>query len=275
MKRLLVLDQPASGGPLAQPNAATAAAQPSTAAFWPPSAARCAHFGAGSQLLSSVDRERRRRLSSRVQPPDNHDRRSRRKSGSRRRGHHGAHETLDGIKHPPLQYPDLSDELVRLRPLADTDADALVKACADPLIPKFTYWPNALSKEDARERVHHAEEWRTAGTRLELAVADTASDALIGFIGLAPAWQERRASVFYWTAPWARERGVARRALKLLVHWAFDELSIERLELEADADNIASQRVAEAVGFERERVLRAHRLRADGRCDSIIYSLAA
>jgi RimJ/RimL family protein N-acetyltransferase len=206
---------------------------------------------------------------------NNHDRRSRRKSGSRRRGHHGAHETLDGIKHPPLQYPDLSDELVRLRPLADTDADALVKACADPLIPKFTYWPNALSKEDARERVHHAEEWRTAGTRLELAVADTASDALIGFIGLAPAWQERRASVFYWTAPWARERGVARRALKLLVHWAFDELSIERLELEADADNIASQRVAEAVGFERERVLRAHRLRADGRCDSIIYSLAA
>jgi RimJ/RimL family protein N-acetyltransferase len=61
----------------------------------------------------------------------------------------------------------------------------------------------------------------------------------------------------------------------LLVQWTVNELGIERLELETDADNLGSQRVAEAAGFEREGVLRAHRLREDGRCDSIIYGRLA
>jgi RimJ/RimL family protein N-acetyltransferase len=170
-----------------------------------------------------------------------------------------------------LPYPRASDAVVRLRPLVLGDADALVRAVADPLIPRFTFWPGSLSVDAARARVRRAEQGRVAGRRLELAVADAESDALLGFIGLEPDWPDRRATVFYWTAPWARGCGVARRALGMLADWAFGELALERLELETDADNVASQRVAEAAGFEREGVLRGRRLRPDGRCDSIAY----
>lgn len=53
-----------------------------------------------------------------------------------------------------------------------------------------------------------------------------------------------------------------------------DELELQRLELITDPDNIASQRVAEHVGFRREGVLRSHLAQRDGRRrDSLIFSL--
>lgn len=182
-------------------------------------------------------------------------------------------EPLGGVDRLPLPYPSVSDGVVRLRPLAEDDVDALVRAVADPLIPRFTFWPGSLSRDEATARVRRAEACRMTGTRLEVAIADVNGDELLGFIGFQPEWRERRGTVFYWTVAWARSRGVARRALSLLAHWAFEELPVDRLELEVDADNIASQRVAEAAGFQREGLLRARRLRPDGRCDSIFYGL--
>ena len=49
----------------------------------------------------------------------------------------------------------------------------------------------------------------------------------------------------YGVAERARRRGIATRATRLLVGWAFDALGLERVELLAEVDNVASQRVAE------------------------------
>ena len=55
---------------------------------------------------------------------------------------------------------------------------------------------------------------------------------------------------------------------------ALEELELQRLELVTDPDNVASQRVAEKVGFQREGVLRAHLRHPDGRIrDSVMFSL--
>jgi RimJ/RimL family protein N-acetyltransferase len=172
-----------------------------------------------------------------------------------------------------LPIPRLADAVVRLRPWRGEDVHALCEAVRDPAIPRHTHWPPDLTADEARERMARSERRRLAGERIELAVADPGSDKLIGFVGMQPEWDERRAHLFYWTASSARDRGVARHAVVLLSTWGFDELGIERLQLEADADNIASQRVAEACGFRREGVLRAHRRRDDGRCDSVIFGL--
>jgi RimJ/RimL family protein N-acetyltransferase len=72
----------------------------------------------------------------------------------------------------------------------------------------------------------------------------------------------------------ARGRGVCTRALRLLSRHALDHLGLQRLQLVADPDNVASQRVAEKAGFRREGVLRAHLRHPDGRIrDSVMFSL--
>lgn len=77
-----------------------------------------------------------------------------------------------------------------------------------------------------------------------------------------------RASIGYWIAAPARGRGICTRALRLLSRHALAEL---QLRLITDPDNVASHRVAEKVGFQREGASRApptRRIR-----DSVMFSL--
>jgi RimJ/RimL family protein N-acetyltransferase len=81
------------------------------------------------------------------------------------------------------------------------------------------------------------------------------------------------AEVGYWLCREARGRGAATTAVRLVAGWAFRELGVGRLNLQTAPENLASQRVAERAGFTREGVLRAWLPTADGRRDSVMFSL--
>ena len=86
-------------------------------------------------------------------------------------------------------------------------------------------------------------------------------------------WPDGRCSAGYWVAAPARRQGVARRALRLLCRYAFDELDVRRIELWIDPNNAASLAVAEAVGFTREGLLRSFMPIQGQRRDMLMYSL--
>ena len=75
-------------------------------------------------------------------------------------------------------------------------------------------------------------------------VADADDDAVLAAISLDVTAEREAGEIGYWCGPWARRRGVMTAAVRLVRDWAFDELGLERLEITADVDNIASQRVA-------------------------------
>ena len=79
----------------------------------------------------------------------------------------------------------------------------------------------------------------------------------------------------YLLGPEARGRGVATRALALLVAYAFAELGMARIQALVHPDNPASGRVLERLGFRREGLLRAYRAGEHGREDRVMYSLLA
>ena len=97
---------------------------------------------------------------------------------------------------------------------------------------------------------------------------------VVGGIGMGLNSHGYRATVGYWVATSERGNGVCTRALRLLSRHALDDLEVQRVDLVTDPDNIASQRVAEKVGYRREGVLRAHLRHPDGRIrDSVMFSL--
>jgi RimJ/RimL family protein N-acetyltransferase len=165
---------------------------------------------------------------------------------------------------------DLRDGELVLRPWREEDAPAVYEACQDA---ELLHWipaiPRPYTPEDARAFV-------TGEVELgphNLAVTEH-GDAVIGAIGMRVNEQQRTGHIGYWCAAGARGRGVTTRALRLLSRYALDELKLERLELITDPDNLASQRVAEKVGFRREGVLRSHLVHPDGRRrDSVMFSL--
>jgi [ribosomal protein S5]-alanine N-acetyltransferase len=175
-----------------------------------------------------------------------------------------------------IEFPveGLSDGVVRLRLMAETDIPAIVEAVQDPEIPRWTRVPDPYGDGDAREWQRMATTGLRAGTDVPTLVVDADDDRLLGAVGvhnLDPA--TGRCSAGYWVAGPERGRGVASRALRLLCLYAFDELGAQRIELWIEPANASSLRVAEAAGFHREGLLRSFVPIREVRRDMLMYSL--
>ena len=174
---------------------------------------------------------------------------------------------------PALQKP-LSDGVVSLREWRADDRDGLVEMANDDAIQQWTRVPSPYTQRDAEQWFALTRTTRAAGHQAAFAVVGADDGELLGSIDLRvhpadPAIGE----LGYMVGVWARNRGVATRAVQLLTAWAFETLSLERVELLVDPRNRASVRVAEAAGYTHEGVLRAYRPSRDGgRLDLAMYA---
>ncbi|WP_182886149.1 GNAT family N-acetyltransferase [Microbispora sp. H10885] len=143
-----------------------------------------------------------------------------------------------------------------LRLPVEGDADQIARACSDPGISRYVpFMPSPYTRDDALTWITKTvpEKWGDGGAYF--VVADPATDEVLGAAGLQPRDRFGASDVGYWLAPWARGRGVATAAVRVLAERAF-ALSVTRISLLADVDNIPSQRVAFRSGFAHEGVLR-------------------
>jgi RimJ/RimL family protein N-acetyltransferase len=150
----------------------------------------------------------------------------------------------------PLPEPPLADEQLVLGPFSAADVGALVEACNDSAVARFTFIPAPYGRADAELFVGGQTERRLAGEAIDLAIRAREGGALLGATGLRVFRPERAScEIGYWVTPHARGHGVAPRAVGMLARWALRALPLDRIELTPDVENRASQRVAEKAGF--------------------------
>lgn len=145
-----------------------------------------------------------------------------------------------------------TDGVVALRVWEPEDAQWYADSVRDPDIQRFTTDPPNLTAEDVRTAI------------IALRSADPPSDGSLPDVGLLIcdattgerlgniAFAGREAELSYWVAAPARGRGVATRAVRLLVDYAFDVLRADEVRLWTRSDNVGSGAVAERAGFVRE-----------------------
>jgi RimJ/RimL family protein N-acetyltransferase len=171
---------------------------------------------------------------------------------------------------PPTPEP-WSDGEVALRRWRSTDVPAIVAACQDPEIPRWTVVPEGYTERDALTWL--ASEAGNPAL-LGLAIVDAGDDErLLGSIGLHLHATEPMGEIGYWVAREARGRGVACRGVDLLAHWALTEAALARLQILVEPANHPSQRVALRAGFTQEGLLRSIRDIKGRRRDLISFSL--
>jgi [ribosomal protein S5]-alanine N-acetyltransferase len=180
------------------------------------------------------------------------------------------------IAQRPIEFPaeGLRDGDIRLRLQADADLPALIRACRDPEIARWTRVPAPYGEAEATEWHERQARARAEGEMLSLLLTDARTDELLGSVGIVHVdWEEGRCELGYWVARESRGRGLATRAVRVLCGWILESLPIDRVEIHAEPENTSSRRVAEAAGFRFEGVLRSYFINKGERRDAASYSL--
>jgi len=83
----------------------------------------------------------------------------------------------------------------------------------------------------------------------------------------------KNANIGYWVAKSYRGKGIATKAVKLAVKFGFNELNLKRIYTTVRKDNIASYKVLENAGFEREGLKRRSVFRKGKFYDEYVYAI--
>lgn len=159
-----------------------------------------------------------------------------------------------------------------LRPWRRSDLDDASEGWMDPDVCRFA-GSTVHRPSDARRHLDGQALAAVGGTELVFAIADPDTDRFLGSVSvLRIAWEQARAEIGYWLAPWGRGRGAATAAVRALADWAVATYGFRRIELFIEPANVASLAVAERAGFTRERTLRSYELVQGRPLDLVLWS---
>ncbi|MCM2412505.1 GNAT family N-acetyltransferase [Streptomyces sp. RKAG290] len=147
----------------------------------------------------------------------------------------------------PLPAPiELTGEGLVLRDWTEGDLAAMPKLLDHPDIAYWTPIVSPFDEEAARARLDRARQLRAEGTTILLAIT-LDGGAPLGEVMLrrAPEGTE----IGYVIGPAHRGQGLAARAVRVIAAYAFEQLDVEQVILELEADNSASVAVAVRTGF--------------------------
>lgn len=161
-------------------------------------------------------------------------------------------------------------------PLALSDADevfALVDTNRDHLRPWMPWIGATASPGDTRSFIQSAIDQRARNDGYQCAIRQ--DGAIVGVIGHHRIdWPNRLTSLGYWLAADQQGKGIMTRACSALIDFAFEELSLNRVEISAAVGNRRSLAVIERLGFLEEGVRReaewVHDRFLDLRCFAVL-----
>jgi len=164
-----------------------------------------------------------------------------------------------------------SDRLLLSAP-GERDVDTVAALCQDPEIQRWTTVPSPYTRDDAVGFVLNVvppgwERGTSCTWGIRLAKGEGAFGPLVGMIGLDHV-DTGSAELGYWLSPSSRGTGIMSESVRLVLHFGFDTLGLQRIVWHAFTGNVPSAAVARRAGFQFEGTSRRGAVQRGTRLDS-------
>ncbi|XP_028762402.1 uncharacterized protein LOC114720846 [Neltuma alba] len=162
---------------------------------------------------------------------------------------------------------------VCLRPLLLSDIDDFMVWATDERVAKFCTWEPYTSRDAAVDFIQNNAQNCSLFRAICLGDRAIGSMSVRSYSGDDKA-RAKTAELGYVLGSKYWGKGIATKAVKQVVEMAFADLpDLQRLEALVDVENVASQRVLEKAGFQREGVLRKFLIMKGKSRDMVMFSV--
>jgi RimJ/RimL family protein N-acetyltransferase len=170
-----------------------------------------------------------------------------------------------------------SGKFTRVRAYRLDHIDRLYEAVLEsiPELSRYETWCHpGYTRDEAAEYVNW---WRKMWKQKKayyFAIEDPHSGEFLGSCGLSDlSVEHKRAGLGFWIRSSRARKGLATDAAYTVVCFGFNDLKLNRIEIETAVDNTPSRRIAEKLGFKPEGTLRRRLILPSGPADTTMYSI--
>ena len=170
---------------------------------------------------------------------------------------------------------DLADDCyLRLHEEADAEELYALVERNRAYLAEWLPWPATQTLEGTAEFMRKTRRQHEDNDGFQTAmVVDGRMVGSVGFVGIR--WDARATGIGYWLGEEHQGRGLMTRAVSVLTDHAFDELELNRVEIQVAEDNRRSRAIPERLGFRQEGVLRDYERVGERYLDIVVYARLA
>jgi ribosomal-protein-alanine N-acetyltransferase len=171
-------------------------------------------------------------------------------------------------------FAPINGKRINLRALRSSDEDGLCMHAKEREISRFTFIPHPYRPDHARRFLEYSRMQQRKEIGLHLGIEEKSSGQIIGVIGFEGIDRHnRKVEIGYWLGKRYWHQGFATEAVTLALKYAFATLRMKRVYAHVFPGNETSERLLLGLGFTREGVERASRVRRGRWMDCILYAI--
>ncbi|MCU5378656.1 GNAT family N-acetyltransferase [Bacillus cereus] len=166
----------------------------------------------------------------------------------------------------------LESERIYLRPLCQLDAPIILESTTDDEIRYMTGTKSTFSLEQIKAHIDHI---NNDSSRYDFAICLKSTNEMIGELSILDIDEENKKAVFRISmlSIALTGQGYGTEAITIVLRFVFEQLSLNRLQLEVFSHNLRGIRAYEKVGFVKEGTLRQSLFYNDTFSDEIIMAI--